>query len=220
MRGEVTSSPPLIRIVFGAAKRAALITRADRIGRQLGLRRQRRFPIILGAALRTVTKMRRTAIVPKTRRIIGHAVEDLEMDIRMFKPDARREFARILKPDGWAVLIWNERGTDTTPFLRAYEQLLIAYGTDYQQVRHEHTTDSIGTFFSPSPFEERVFDMRQEFDYAELEGRLLSSSYAPMQGHSNYEPMLKELRRIFDTYKKDGRVGMAYRTRMYYGQLS
>lgn len=135
-------------------------------------------------------------------------------------PKARREFARILKPDGWAVLIWNERSTDTTPFLRAYEELLIAYGTDYQQVRHEHTTDSIGTFFSPSPFEERVFDMRQEFDYAELEGRLLSSSYAPLQGLPNYEPVLKELRRIFDTYKKDGRVGMAYRTRMYYGQLS
>jgi ubiquinone/menaquinone biosynthesis C-methylase UbiE len=135
-------------------------------------------------------------------------------------PKARKEFARILKPAGWAVLIWNERSTDATPFLRAYEDLLITYGTDYEQVRHEHTTDNIAEFFAPSPFETRVFKMRQDFDYSELEGRLLSSSYAPMQGHPNYGSMLRELRRIFDVHSADGRIGMEYLTRMYYGRLS
>jgi ubiquinone/menaquinone biosynthesis C-methylase UbiE len=134
-------------------------------------------------------------------------------------PKARAEFARILKPSGWAVLIWNERCTDTTPFLRAYEELLRSYGTDYEQVRHEHTTDNIGEFFAPAPFEQRVFDMRQEFDYAQLEGRLLSSSYAPTQGHPQYEPMLKGLRRMFDAFGRDGRVSMDYLTRVYYGRL-
>ena len=62
--------------------------------------------------------------------------------------------------------------------------------------------------------------MRQDFDYAQLEGRLLSSSYAPTQGHPNYEPMLRELRRVFDAYKKAGRVSMEYFTRMYYGRLA
>lgn len=132
---------------------------------------------------------------------------------------ARKEFARILKPGGWAVLIWNERMTDTTPFLRAYENTLLAYGTDYEQVRHEHTTDKIGDFFGSSPFHSRVFDMRQEFAYADLEGRLLSSSYAPMPGHPKYEPMLKELRRVFDEFNENGRVGMDYQTKMFYSQL-
>jgi len=135
-------------------------------------------------------------------------------------PKARREFARILRPGGWAVLIWNERSTDTTPFLRAYEELLIRFGTDYEQVRHEHTTDKISEFFAPTAFETRVFEMAQSFDYAELEGRLLSSSYAPMQGHANFEPMRQELRRIFEAFSQDGRVSMEYLTRMYYGQLS
>jgi ubiquinone/menaquinone biosynthesis C-methylase UbiE len=135
-------------------------------------------------------------------------------------PKARREFARILRPGGWAVLIWNERSTDTTPFLRAYEELLIRFGTDYEQVRHEHTTDKISEFFAPTAFEARVFEMAQSFDYAELEGRLLSSSYAPMQGQANFEPMLHELRRIFESFRQDGRVSMEYLTRMYYGQLS
>jgi ubiquinone/menaquinone biosynthesis C-methylase UbiE len=135
-------------------------------------------------------------------------------------PKARKEFARFLKPKGWAVLLWNERSTDTTPFLRSYEDLLLAYGTDYEQVRHEHTTDNIADFFTPTPFQSRTFDMLQEFAYPELEGRLLSSSYAPMLGHPNYEPMLERLQGMFDTYNKNGRVTMEYVTRMYCGQLN
>ena len=135
-------------------------------------------------------------------------------------PKARKEFARILKPKGWAVLVWNERSTDTTPFLRSYEDLLLAYGTDYEQVRHEHTTKNIADFFTPAPYHSRVFDMGQEFTYPELEGRLLSSSYAPMSGDPNYEPMLERLHHMFETYSKNGRVTMEYVTRMYYGQLS
>jgi SAM-dependent methyltransferase len=133
---------------------------------------------------------------------------------------ARREFARILKPGGWAVLLWNERDTDSTPFLRDYEQLLITYGTDYQQVRHEHTTANIGSFFAPAPFRQSVFDMRQEFDYVELEGRLLSSSYVPLEGQANHESMLQDLRGIFVAHQKGGRVAMDYHTRMYYGRVS
>jgi ubiquinone/menaquinone biosynthesis C-methylase UbiE len=135
-------------------------------------------------------------------------------------PKARKEFVRILNPGGWAMLIWNERKTDTTPFLRAYEDLLRTYGIDYDQVRHEHTTDNIEEFFAPTPFQQRVFDMQQHFDYSSLEGRLLSSSYAPMQGHKNYAPMLNELHRLFDSYSRDGRVVMQYVTRVYYAQLA
>jgi SAM-dependent methyltransferase len=135
-------------------------------------------------------------------------------------PKARKEFARILKPGGWAVLVWNERCTDATPFLQEYEELLLQYGTDYEKVRHEHTTDNIGSFFSPTPYEQRVFDLRQDFDYAQLEGRLLSSSYAPAEGHPQHAPMLRDLRRVFDTYQANGQIGMDYLTRMYYGRMS
>jgi SAM-dependent methyltransferase len=132
---------------------------------------------------------------------------------------ARREFVRILKPGGWLVLLWNERLTDSTAFLREYEQLLLTYGTDYEDVRHEHTSDAVNEFFDPAPFQERVFEMQQEFDYAGLEGRLLSSSYAPGPEHPKHEPMLRELRRIFDRYTAAGRVSVDYKTRVYFGRL-
>lgn len=132
---------------------------------------------------------------------------------------ARKEFVRILRPSGWTVLIWNERKTETTPFLRAYEKLLLDFGTDYEDVRHERTTDAIDEFFASSPFHKRVFALSQAFDLDGLRGRLLSSSYSPAAGHPKHEPMLRELRRIFDAHQENGRVSFDYDTRVYYGRL-
>jgi SAM-dependent methyltransferase len=132
---------------------------------------------------------------------------------------ARREFIRICRRGGWTVLLWNERRTGSTPFLRAYEQLLVEHGTDYQDVRSERTTEQIETFFAPTPFQTRTFDYHQDFDYPALEGRLLSSSYTPQSSDARYAPMLRELRRNFDTYQINDRVTFEYDTRVYYGQL-
>jgi ubiquinone/menaquinone biosynthesis C-methylase UbiE len=132
---------------------------------------------------------------------------------------ARQEFTRILRPGGWLVLLWNERVTDTTPFLRDYEQLLLDFGTDYEQVRHERTTDAVNEYYDPMPYQEREFAMSQEFDYAGVEGRLLSSSYAPGSDRPEHKPMLQALRRIFDTHAKAGCVNFDYKTRVYFGQL-
>jgi ubiquinone/menaquinone biosynthesis C-methylase UbiE len=134
-------------------------------------------------------------------------------------PRARAEFVRILRPGGWCVLIWNERETMTTPFLRDYEQLLLTYGTDYKEVRHERTTAMIHEFFAPALSEERVYSLRQQFDYEGLAGRLWSSSYAPLEGHTSYEPMMQELQRIFRAHAKDDTVEFEYKTRVFHGHL-
>jgi len=135
------------------------------------------------------------------------------------RKNSRREFLRILRPDGWLVLLWNERLTDSTPFLREYEQLLLTYGTDYQEIRHEKTTDEVNEFFDPAPFQQRIFAVRQEFDYTGIEGRLLSSSYAPGPEHPKHAPMLRELRRIFEAHAVAGRATFDYKTRVYFGRL-
>jgi SAM-dependent methyltransferase len=132
---------------------------------------------------------------------------------------ARKEFARILKPSGWLVLLWNERVIEGTPFLRTYEEMLLTFGTDYQEVRHERTTEAVSEFFDPLPHQQRTFAMRQDFDYAGLEGRLLSSSYAPGPGHPKHEPMQRELRRIFEEHASAGRVQFEYITRVYFGRV-
>jgi SAM-dependent methyltransferase len=132
---------------------------------------------------------------------------------------ARQEFLRILKPGSWLVLLWNERLTDSSLFLRDYERLLLEYGTDYQDIRHERTTAEVNQFFDPAPYQERTFDMRQEFDYAGVEGRLLSSSYAPGPEHTKHTAMLRELKRIFEAHAVAGRAAFEYKTRVFFGRL-
>jgi len=134
-------------------------------------------------------------------------------------PRARAEFVRILRPGGWCVLIWNERDTTRTSFLRDYEQLLLTYGTDYKEVRHERTTAMIHEFFAPAASEERVFSLRQQFDYEGLAGRLWSSSYTPLEGHPSYAPMMQELLRIFRAHAKNDMLEFEYKTRVFYGRL-
>src|SRR5580704_6928219 len=120
---------------------------------------------------------------------------------------ARAEFARILKPGGWVVLIWNDRNVSDRPFFKAYEQLLVTFGTDYEAVGHKHVdAEIIGSFFSDLPFKQAQFPNQQEFDFEGLKGRLLSSSYAPEPGHPNHLPMLDALDKIFKEYQTAGKV--------------
>jgi SAM-dependent methyltransferase len=132
---------------------------------------------------------------------------------------ARREFARILRPVGWVVLIWNERRLDSTPFLRDYEKLLLQYGTDYEQVRHENVAGEIAQFFAPATFQLKRLENIQHFDFESLKGRTRSASYTPEPGDPNFGPMFARLEEIFNSHKHDGIVTFEYETRVYYGHL-
>jgi len=137
-------------------------------------------------------------------------------------PAARAEFARILRPGGWVVVIWNERKKDLGPFAEAYERLLRAYGTDYDKVSETYPEpERMAAFFGAGSFRHRAFLNEQLMDFDALRGRLLSSSYSPGPGHPNHAPMLAELRRIFDQHVDavSGRVRFEYLTHVYYGRL-
>jgi len=134
---------------------------------------------------------------------------------------ARREFVRILRPGGWVAIVWNERLKDTSPFLRAYEDLLKTFSTDYGSVAEKWPTPrALREFFSPQPFEEKTFPNVQIMDYEGARGRLLSSSYAPAQGTPKHEPMIDELKRIVALHGENGQVRFEYTTHIYYGHLA
>jgi len=139
---------------------------------------------------------------------------------------ARSEFTRILRParrggmGGWVVVIWNERKKDLGPFTEAYEQLLRAYGTDYNAVSETYPEPArMAAFFGAGNFRHRALLNEQHMDFDALRGRLQSSSYSPAPGHPNHAPMMAELLRIFDRYAENGRVRFEYNTHVYYGQL-
>lgn len=133
---------------------------------------------------------------------------------------ARQEFARILKPGGQVVLIWNSRILSGTPFRESYDRLLHTYGIDYAKLMHKNISPAdLAAFYAPKPMEQARFIYSQTFDYEGLSGRLHSSSYIPTSEHPQYEPMMKELRTIFDQNEQDGLVPFEYETEIYWGEL-
>ncbi len=137
-----------------------------------------------------------------------------------FKPDATRdEFKRILKNNGYVVLIWNERKLNATDFLREYEEFLHQFATDYNEVRHDNISVEIISGFFQADFRQKTFQNSQTFDYAGLEGRLLSSSYTPTAEKPRFPAMIEELKRLFTKHEKDGRIDFLYDTNIFYGQI-
>ena len=132
----------------------------------------------------------------------------------------RREFLRILEPYGRAIIIWNERLLDTTPFLRDYEALLHRFGTDYARVNESYPrADQMLSFYGPNEFTSHALPNYQEFDLDGLCGRLRSSSYAPAPGNPQFEPMIEELQHVYRAHQENGVVRMEYRTHVYTGML-
>jgi len=135
------------------------------------------------------------------------------------KPKARTHFATILREPWWVTLLWNRRRLRATPFLAAYEDLLLEYGTDYEAVRHDGAgaRDAVDAFFA-GEYREHLLTNAQVLDREGLEGRLLSSSYTPAEGHADREPMMVRLGEIFDRYQAGGTVVMECDTEIFTGR--
>lgn len=138
-----------------------------------------------------------------------------------FDPErTRREFARILRPNGWVALVWNERRVGDTPFLAAYEELLVRLSPEYKQVDHRNVDHAaIGRFFRHHEWRQAGFPNRQDFDWQGLEGRARSSSYFPLPGTLHYEEIYAELKLLFEKYQERGSVAFLYDTQIYSGRL-
>lgn len=133
----------------------------------------------------------------------------------------RVEWARILRPAGLALVYWNSRLLEATPFLAGYEALLLEFGTDYSAVAERYQDDAtMRAWFGDGFIEAASFPNVQRMDFAALRGRLLSSSYAPAEGHPRHAPMLQALRVLFDRHAVDDHIEFAYQTRAFAGTLN
>lgn len=133
---------------------------------------------------------------------------------------SKAKFKRILRPGGNVVLIWNERKI-TSPFELEYEALILKHARDYRKVDHRNIdVKHIARFFQPAPFQLRVFQNEQVFDFDGLLGRLLSSSYMPGRGENGHKEMTDDLQKLFDRYEDNGVIIIGYDTKVYAGRLA
>lgn len=145
------------------------------------------------------------------------------------KQKSKIEFERILKPEGYVVLMWNDRRTDRTTFLQAYEAFIKKFAIDYLEVNHKNIDEASFNDFYDCPNEEaglgkenykmKSFDNFQYLDLDGLKGRILSSSYMPDRGHKNFDNMMREMENVFNRFQENGKVTIEYDTKIYYGKL-
>ncbi len=133
---------------------------------------------------------------------------------------ARTEVLRIGAAPAHAALIWNDRRTEGSEFLRGYEELLLRLGRDYLEVRdRQQRPDGIERFFGNHRWRTIHAVHADELDFEMLADRLNSASYVPAPGDPRYGPMMQDLRALFDATALAGRVSMEFETRIHFGSV-
>jgi SAM-dependent methyltransferase len=122
------------------------------------------------------------------------------------------DLARVLRPGGLCVAFWNERETDTTPFLRDYENLLLERCPDYPVASAVEVIERIASHPAVGRTRQADFSHQQRFDRDGLHGRAWSSSYVV---HGVREPAVFDaaLHDVFDRHQVAGEVAFLYQTR-------
>lgn len=138
-----------------------------------------------------------------------------------FEPEStKKEFLRILKDNGYLLLIWNDRKIEGQGFSFDYEEILKANCHEYKIVTHKNIEESqLKAFYEPFEYERFDFENSQQFDFDALLGRAKSSSYVPIEDKEIMDKIKIELRQLFDRYQNDGQVRFEYITTMYLGRL-
>ncbi len=132
----------------------------------------------------------------------------------------KKEFLRILKPNGIIALIWNVRNSEGSPFLIGYEKLLNTHCPDYLLVNHMNIgLEKIMHFINPKKFQKFSCQNVQTFDYEGLKGRLKSSSYTPTEEQPEYPMLIKDLEKLFKKFQVNGKVQFQYNCKMYFGPI-
>jgi SAM-dependent methyltransferase len=131
---------------------------------------------------------------------------------------ARAEALRVLRPGGWAALLWNERPLQLDDFLADYESLLTSHAAEYARITASRADEASMRLFLGGAMQLVTFPNQQILDFEGLRGRLMSSSYAPEPGHPQFEPMMQGLRELFSRHERGGSIVFPYRTLVYFAQ--
>lgn len=134
---------------------------------------------------------------------------------------AKKEFARILKPDGYVALVWNNRLTDADAFAQDYERLLQEKSSDYASVNHQNLKpDDFAAFFRKGDYRFASFPNEQVFHEAEFIGRAFSSSYVPPADSDAGKSFAVNLHELFQKHQQNGTVRFRYATEVFVGQIA
>lgn len=135
---------------------------------------------------------------------------------------ARSEFLRILKPDGWVAITWNDRPPYATDFTRAYSQFAshcAAVQPSPCNVPFPSAAEQFDRLFGDATLRSASFPHTQAFDLEGILGRARSSGFVPQPGAPNHAELSGLLSDLFAQCESSGVVEFHYVARLHFGQL-
>lgn len=138
-------------------------------------------------------------------------------EFHWFEPEAtKKEFLRILKPDGYVVLFSNRRKSSNNEFMSNYAELISKYAQE--EFSKPLNTDK-SYFFDLRPIHQIVFPNPQVFDLERLKGDLVSYSYIPNEEDTKFTNMITEFENLFEKNNNNGLLNFDYETVVYYCKM-
>ncbi len=135
-------------------------------------------------------------------------------------PAFRAECRRILRPGGQVALIWNFRRKGEESVEAVADAFRAHVGGFVALTLAEQMTDAdLERFYGGPHFQRFAFDNDELLDWEVFRERHLSTSYAPKEGDPAREPLIADLRRIFDEYAEDGLYRFPNATHVLLGEV-
>jgi SAM-dependent methyltransferase len=129
-------------------------------------------------------------------------------------PAALREFHRILRPGGWAALVWNERD-ESDPGTAAYGDVIrTAPETDAVEGPRGRAGEALLCSALFENAECVPYRNEQELDEEGILGRAFSASYAPREPAAA-DAFAHALRAVFARFRRGGTMTLRYETTVY-----
>lgn len=134
-----------------------------------------------------------------------------------FEPEpTKKEFLRILKPDGFVVIFNNRRKASNNQFMNEYKELITKYSE--KEFSNLLNTD-LPNFFGLKTIHKEIFSNPQVFNLERLKGDLVSYSYIPNEEDLRFSNMVSEFELLFKKFNNNGTLVFDYETVLYYCKM-
>jgi ubiquinone/menaquinone biosynthesis C-methylase UbiE len=135
-------------------------------------------------------------------------------------PRAHREFARILRPDGWVLVATNGHRDSGAPVSNRLSEILRKWRTDSAEAdTRRDFNERLQEFLDTSSWHRTTLHHAMTVDFATLLGYAESLSAIPRPGERGYEGMVTELRVLFEEYQRDGVLVTPLACELFLGRL-
>jgi SAM-dependent methyltransferase len=131
---------------------------------------------------------------------------------------AKKEFKRILRKDGDAVIVWNER-SNNSQVMKAVNKILLSLNQEHEEAEKNLVDKNLlKAFFGEEKVGTSTFPNYQMLDLAGLKGRIHSISYVPASGSEN-KRVMNDVKDVFEKFNNGGQVKIEYTTKVFWGKM-